>query len=85
MRAVISTVYQQAAPSCSASFHTLLCFALCNFFTTPSPQGTKVNSRGVEVPQHVRLYSIASSRYGDSGDGQTCTLCVVRVIYPGEV
>jgi ferredoxin--NADP+ reductase len=46
-------------------------------------QGTKLNSRGVEVPQHVRLYSIASSRYGDSGDGKTCTLCVVRVIYPG--
>jgi hypothetical protein len=45
-------------------------------------QGTKVNSRGQEVPQHVRLYSIASSRYGDSGDGNTCTLCVVRVIYP---
>eukprot|EP00878_Enallax_costatus_P003594 GHUV01003808.1.p1 GENE.GHUV01003808.1~~GHUV01003808.1.p1 ORF type:complete len:352 (+),score=82.06 GHUV01003808.1:1450-2505(+) len=45
------------------------------------PPGTKLNSRGVEVPQHVRLYSIASSRYGDSGDGQTCTLCVVRVIY----
>lgn len=46
------------------------------------PPGTKLNSRGVEVPQHVRLYSIASSRYGDSGDGKTCTLCVVRVIYP---
>lgn len=46
-------------------------------------QGTKINSRGQEVPQHVRLYSIASSRYGDSGDGKTCTLCVVRVIYPG--
>mgnify|MGYP001807776624 FL=1 len=46
-------------------------------------QGTKVNSRGQEVPQHVRLYSIASSRYGDSGDGNTCTLCVVRVIYNG--
>ncbi|KAF8058332.1 hypothetical protein HT031_005649 [Scenedesmus sp. PABB004] len=49
------------------------------------PPGTKVNSRGVEVPQHVRLYSIASGRYGDAGDGQTCTLCVVRVIYPDPV
>ncbi len=29
----------------------------------------------------MRLYSIASSRYGDSHDGKTCTLCVVRVIY----
>lgn len=47
------------------------------------PPGTKVNSRGQEVPQHVRLYSIASSRYGDSADGHTCTLCVVRVIYNG--
>lgn len=31
----------------------------------------------------MRLYSIASSRYGDSGDGRTCTLCVVRVVYHG--
>jgi ferredoxin--NADP+ reductase len=45
------------------------------------PPGTKITSKG-EVPQHVRLYSIASSRYGDYGDGNTCTLCVVRVIYP---
>lgn len=44
------------------------------------PPGTKLTSKG-EVPQHVRLYSIASSRYGDSRDGTTCTLCVVRVIY----
>jgi hypothetical protein len=29
----------------------------------------------------VRLYSIASSRYGDAHDGKTCTLCVVRVVY----
>ena len=35
------------------------------------PPGTKVNSKGKEVPHGVRLYSIASSRYGDSFDGQT--------------
>lgn len=46
------------------------------------PPGTKLNSRGKEVPQHVRLYSIASSRYGDARDGASATLCVVRVIYP---
>ncbi|KAL4437055.1 hypothetical protein ABPG75_004194 [Micractinium tetrahymenae] len=48
------------------------------------PPGTKLNSKGQEVPQHVRLYSIASSRYGDRHDGRTCTLCVVRVVWTGE-
>ena len=54
--------------------------------TPPSltSQGTKLNSKGKEVPHGVRLYSIASSRYGDSGDGKTCTLCVVRVRHYGE-
>ena len=47
-------------------------------------QGTKINSKGQEVPETVRLYSIASSRYGDRHDGKTCTLCVVRVIWRGE-
>lgn len=46
-------------------------------------QGTKLNSKGKEVPETVRLYSIASSRYGDRHDGTTCTLCVVRVVYTG--
>ncbi|WIA30587.1 hypothetical protein OEZ86_000669 [Tetradesmus obliquus] len=45
------------------------------------PPGTKVNSRGKEVPHGVRLYSIASSRYGDSFDGMTTTLCVRRATY----
>lgn len=45
------------------------------------PQGTKVNSKGKEVPHGVRLYSIASSRYGDSFDGKTTTLCVRRATY----
>ena len=45
------------------------------------PPGTKVNSKGKEVPHGVRLYSIASSRYGDSYDGQTATLCVRRATY----
>ena len=44
-------------------------------------QGTKVNSKGKEVPHGVRLYSIASSRYGDSFDGNTTTLCVRRATY----
>lgn len=45
------------------------------------PPGTKVNSKGKEVPHGVRLYSIASSRYGDSFDGQTTSLCVRRAVY----
>lgn len=45
------------------------------------PPGTKVNSRGKEVQHGTRLYSIASSRYGDSFDGQTTTLCVRRATY----
>lgn len=48
------------------------------------PPGTKLNSKGKEVPETNRLYSIASSRYGDKHDGSTCTLCVVRVIWRGE-
>lgn len=32
-------------------------------------------------PQNVRLYSIASSRYGDSFDGKTASLCVRRAVY----
>lgn len=39
------------------------------------------NSRGKEVPYGVRLYSIASSRYGDSFDGLTTSLCVRRAVY----
>ena len=50
-----------------------------------SSQGTKINSKGKEVPETVRLYSIASSRYGDAHDGRTCTLCVVRVVWTGAL
>lgn len=32
-------------------------------------------------PHNVRLYSIASTRYGDSFDGKTASLCVRRAIY----
>lgn len=32
-------------------------------------------------PQNVRLYSIASTRYGDSFDGKTASLCVRRAVY----
>lgn len=45
------------------------------------PPGTKINARGKEVPHGVRLYSIASTRYGDSFDGQTASLCVRRAVY----
>ncbi len=59
--------------------------AACRTARIPfSQQGTKINSKGQEVPETVRLYSIASSRYGDRHDGKTCTLCVVRVVWRGE-
>jgi ferredoxin--NADP+ reductase len=45
------------------------------------PPGTKINSKGKEVPHGTRLYSIASSRYGDNFDGQTTSLCVRRATY----
>lgn len=32
-------------------------------------------------PNNVRLYSIASTRYGDSFDGKTASLCVRRAVY----
>ncbi|XWS20709.1 hypothetical protein CRYUN_Cryun31cG0126000 [Craigia yunnanensis] len=32
-------------------------------------------------PHNVRLYSIASSRYGDAFDGKTASLCVRRAVY----
>lgn len=44
-------------------------------------QGTKINSKGKEVPLGTRLYSIASSRYGDKFDGNTTSLCVRRATY----
>lgn len=33
------------------------------------------------MPHGTRLYSIASSRYGDDFDGQTASLCVRRAVY----
>jgi ferredoxin--NADP+ reductase len=45
------------------------------------PPGTKINSKGKEVPHGTRLYSIASTRYGDRFDGQTASLCVRRATY----
>merc|ERR1719311_70395 len=45
------------------------------------PPGTKVNARGKEVAHGVRLYSIASTRYGDEFDGKTASLCVRRATY----
>ncbi|GMH33482.1 hypothetical protein BSKO_01316 [Bryopsis sp. KO-2023] len=45
------------------------------------PPGTKINKKGKEVPLGTRLYSIGSSRYGDSFDGNTTSLCVRRATY----
>lgn len=44
-------------------------------------QGVKVNSKGKEMQHGARLYSIASTRYGDEFDGQTASLCVRRATF----
>ncbi|CAA6661808.1 unnamed protein product [Spirodela intermedia] len=39
------------------------------------------NPKKPGMPNNVRLYSIASTRYGDSFDGRTASLCVRRAVY----
>ncbi|KAL3675116.1 hypothetical protein R1sor_025064 [Riccia sorocarpa] len=39
------------------------------------------NPKKPGTPNTVRLYSIASTRYGDSFDGKTASLCVRRAVY----
>ncbi|ERN06247.1 ferredoxin--NADP reductase, root isozyme, chloroplastic [Amborella trichopoda] len=39
------------------------------------------NPKKPGAPQNVRLYSIASTRYGDFFDGKTASLCVRRAVY----
>ncbi|KAL6332424.1 hypothetical protein AAG906_005002 [Vitis piasezkii] len=39
------------------------------------------NPKKPGAPHNVRLYSIASTRYGDFFDGKTTTLCVRRAVY----
>jgi len=39
------------------------------------------NPKKPGAPNNVRLYSIASTRYGDSFDGKTGSLCVRRALY----
>ncbi|KAJ6838545.1 ferredoxin--NADP reductase, root isozyme, chloroplastic-like [Iris pallida] len=39
------------------------------------------NPKKPGAPHNVRLYSIASTRYGDSFDGKTASLCVRRAVY----
>lgn len=39
------------------------------------------NPKKPGTPHTVRLYSIASTRYGDSFDGKTASLCVRRAVY----
>ncbi|KAK3016130.1 hypothetical protein RJ639_007673 [Escallonia herrerae] len=49
--------------------------------TTILPVDTGENPKKPGAPHNVRLYSIASSRYGDSFDGKTTSLCVRRAVY----
>jgi len=39
------------------------------------------NPKKPGAPHNVRLYSIASTRYGDNFDGRTGSLCVRRAVY----
>ncbi|ONK65191.1 uncharacterized protein A4U43_C07F34620 [Asparagus officinalis] len=39
------------------------------------------NPKKPGAPHNVRLYSIASTRYGDAFDGKTASLCVRRAVY----
>ncbi|KAF5752700.1 putative ferredoxin--NADP reductase [Tripterygium wilfordii] len=39
------------------------------------------NPKKPGAPHNVRLYSIASTRYGDNFDGKTASLCVRRAVY----
>jgi hypothetical protein len=59
----------------------MCCNSSSVLFARGDVQGTKINSKGKEVPHGTRLYSIASSRYGDEFDGQTASLCVRRAVY----
>merc|ERR1712094_75137 len=45
------------------------------------PPGEKEMPHGKTKPHAPRLYSIASSRYGDEFDGKTTSLCVRRATY----
>jgi sulfite reductase alpha subunit-like flavoprotein len=47
------------------------CISIC--------QGENLKKPG--APHNVRLYSIASTRYGDNFDGKTASLCVRRAVY----
>ncbi|CAM9975214.1 unnamed protein product, partial [Discosporangium mesarthrocarpum] len=42
-----------------------------------TPSGMDANGK----PHKVRLYSIASTRYGDTSDGKTVSLCVRRAVH----
>ena len=57
------------------------CRCVCLPNAANTVQGVKVNSKGKEVPLGARLYSIASTRYGDNFDGETASLCVRRATY----
>ncbi|KAJ0852646.1 putative ferredoxin--NADP(+) reductase [Helianthus annuus] len=62
-------------------YKTLNVYALLivNYFGF-SPNRVKTQKKP-GAPHNVRLYSIASTRYGDSFDGKTASLCVRRAVY----
>lgn len=78
------TMWTCCAGTPYAALHGIRCpdlAAPCRLPCVVHAQGTKINSKGKEVAHGVRLYSIASSRYGDYYNGQTATLCVRRAVY----
>jgi ferredoxin--NADP+ reductase len=48
-------------------------------FSSSMLQGENPKKPG--MPNSVRLYSIASTRYGDDFDGRTASFCVRRAVY----
>ena len=45
------------------------------------PPGVDVDKDGNEKPHYARLYTVAASRYGDTCDGQTTSLCVKKIAW----
>ena len=65
-------------PGSPRALRLLTACRLCDTFV---PQGEKTNSRGKKMAHGTRLYSIAASRYGDTFDGKTTSLCVRRATF----
>lgn len=79
-----------SSEACNLSFLSLTSPIRCDFYAKCMHMscliGSIVASQGENPkkpgsPHNVRLYSIASTRYGDSFNGKTTSLCVRRAVY----